>query len=419
VIYVHGWEPGTTQRGFRETVNWLNDKGDEHAPFDETHSLDVWLSKGYNAGIFYWNQWSDEPNVLEAERKIYNAAVGAGMRWLRQDHDGKLAFVHNPLRHRLCASQVLLEEYLEHFDTAAQSPQRAKSPLRQWSTEGSGAPGSGQSSPSASPQNKGKGGKGGGSSRGGSPSNSGGGFSTAPPAVHIVGHSLGCQLVLEFMRRLILDPRRGSVPERVALLDPFFTRGKKAWDPLCGVRSASRAAESVNVVLESNPRTVIETYETSLAGTGVLGGSSSKHRLKQSTIYHKVDMMQFPWFDVPKRHVCAPHLYFCSKAHRDGYSDCFFNAQVSHEQLLAMMPRQVALARLRLSSPRSAAELKSGVGSEAGGGRVDVMDVDAELDADDDPEAARAQLCEPGVAQDYVEPLHSPRRPKVEFLAQV
>jgi hypothetical protein len=234
----------------------------------------------------------------------------------------------------------------------------------------------------------------------------------------MVGHSLGSQLVLEFMRRLILDPRRRCVPERVTLLDPFFSKGRKAWDPLCGVRTASRAAESVNVVLESNPRTVIETYETSLAGTGVLGGSSSKHRLKQSTIYHKVDMMQFPWFDIARRHVCAPHVYFCSKAHRGGYSDCFFNAQVSHEQLLAMMPRQVALARLRLASPRSAAELNSG---EPGSGKVDATDIDmdAELDADDEPNAARAQLCEPGVAQDHGEAPPSPRRPKVEFLAQV
>ena len=67
-------ENGTTVRGFRETINWVNEDSGPHW-FQDTYSVDLWLHRGYNVGIFYWNQFSDEEDVKEAERKIYNAQV--------------------------------------------------------------------------------------------------------------------------------------------------------------------------------------------------------------------------------------------------------------------------------------------------------------------------------------------------------
>ena len=49
MIYIHGYSPGTTKRGFRETINWREkDKG----LFKSTNTLDLWIEKGYNCGIF-------------------------------------------------------------------------------------------------------------------------------------------------------------------------------------------------------------------------------------------------------------------------------------------------------------------------------------------------------------------------------
>jgi hypothetical protein len=72
VIYVHGWEPGTTTKGFRETFRF--EKGGAGATKD-------WTSANWNIGIFYWNQFSDETNVWDAEAKIWTSESDVKMRW--------------------------------------------------------------------------------------------------------------------------------------------------------------------------------------------------------------------------------------------------------------------------------------------------------------------------------------------------
>jgi len=78
VIYIHGWQKDTTARLFRETYNHTANTG----------SVDVtsaWKTAGWNMGIFYWNQLSDEGEVKDAEAKIWSVAGPQKMRWRKAD----------------------------------------------------------------------------------------------------------------------------------------------------------------------------------------------------------------------------------------------------------------------------------------------------------------------------------------------
>lgn len=80
LIYVHGWQNGSSQNQNRETMNWKNANGPD---------LDLaasWLAAGYNVGILYWNQFADEGEVKDAEAKIWThsysrSGTTIGMRW--------------------------------------------------------------------------------------------------------------------------------------------------------------------------------------------------------------------------------------------------------------------------------------------------------------------------------------------------
>ncbi|MCJ8170857.1 hypothetical protein [Atopomonas sediminilitoris] len=75
IIYVHGWQNGTTAKQSRETFNRKDAGGPD---LDLANS---WLMSGYNVGILYWNQFADEGEVKDAEAKIWTATGPRAMRW--------------------------------------------------------------------------------------------------------------------------------------------------------------------------------------------------------------------------------------------------------------------------------------------------------------------------------------------------
>jgi pimeloyl-ACP methyl ester carboxylesterase len=64
VIYIHGWQNGTTTQLRREDFNRL-------ALNNNADVARAWVDKQWNIGIFYWNQLADEGEVKDAEAKIY------------------------------------------------------------------------------------------------------------------------------------------------------------------------------------------------------------------------------------------------------------------------------------------------------------------------------------------------------------
>lgn len=82
VIYIHGWQNGTTASLFRET---FNPKRNDPTNGPDVNTVDYWVAKGWNVGIFYWNQLADESEVKDAEAKIWSTSGTQGMRWRKKD----------------------------------------------------------------------------------------------------------------------------------------------------------------------------------------------------------------------------------------------------------------------------------------------------------------------------------------------
>jgi hypothetical protein len=75
VIYVHGWQNGSSQNKNRESFNRKDAGGPD---LDLAYA---WRQAGYNVGILYWNQFADEAEVKDAEAKIWTASGPKTMRW--------------------------------------------------------------------------------------------------------------------------------------------------------------------------------------------------------------------------------------------------------------------------------------------------------------------------------------------------
>lgn len=82
VIYVHGWQNGSTPQLKRESFNYKQNDATYGVDVD---TADAWIRAGWNIGIFYWNQFADEGEVTDAEAKIWTASGPKQMRWRKVD----------------------------------------------------------------------------------------------------------------------------------------------------------------------------------------------------------------------------------------------------------------------------------------------------------------------------------------------
>lgn len=74
VIYFHGWQSGSSKNNYKRENFTFSDNGDAL-----THL--AWKQRGWNVGVFYWNQFADEGEVKDAEAKIWSANGPKGMRY--------------------------------------------------------------------------------------------------------------------------------------------------------------------------------------------------------------------------------------------------------------------------------------------------------------------------------------------------
>ncbi len=281
VIYVHGYQPRTIIRQFKESFNWA-DNDDEFGL--DINAADHWLRDGWNVGIFYWNTFADEPFVHDAEAKIWTKETSAGMRYRMLTQCGKgvkWRYVSSTVP---CVSEQLAAVLRRRFPRGAAS-------------------------------------------------------------YRLVGHSLGAQVVVHAATLLAQAKRaeadvveagaddertRGSLdraasipsttsplaakdegspsfvlPSRIALLDAFFTLGPKRY---LGWRTLATVLKEEIVDLTLTENVVFEQYQTS-----ILSFAASIH-LKPLTAFFDLDPKHIPWWKLRARHVCAPHLYFISMA---------------------------------------------------------------------------------------------------------
>lgn len=110
LIYVHGWEADRIEHSFRETFHWSSN--------EPRFGLDLdlappWLDRNWNVGIFYWDQFSDEPWLPDAEAKIWNAQGPRSMRYRVASGDFQASSVRGSASELLAAQLLSLPEGME------------------------------------------------------------------------------------------------------------------------------------------------------------------------------------------------------------------------------------------------------------------------------------------------------------------
>lgn len=236
VLYVHGWQAGSHLIGKRSSFNYI--KTDKFVGIDK-NAADAWVAAGWNIGVFYWNQISDETFTRPVEDKIWEKDA---VTW--QNCEGKALKDGLPEGDM---SDILFNLYTEAM----------------------------------------KGYKG--------------------PNIRLVGHSLGNQLVTRLADKLSEAQKAGTIdakllPKRVALLDPWWTRGTTSWE--------WRGRKVLPIISRLKAEGMIfERYNTTtMAELNVIGDANPE----LSKIIGQIDL--HPEYigkvNQPSRHTSAPFLYF-------------------------------------------------------------------------------------------------------------
>lgn len=205
----------------------------------------AWRRAGYNVGILYWNQFADENEVKDAEAKIWATNGKRQMRW----RDSRGNYHNGPSKP---ASQLLFESVKRNMHDYQGN------------------------------------------------------------RVIIAGHSLGNQMALVISKKIQDGIKAGNtnsrlLPKRVALLDPFYSKGKKGY---LGNRWTGEVARDYVDALK-NDGVVFEAYRSSgVSSTGVVGDKNVG--LLNKTAFVELKPYYFGWFDIAKKHTVARWNYFWS-----------------------------------------------------------------------------------------------------------
>lgn len=261
VIFFHGWEPMSTRMESRPDfyTSYYTGKG------WQTNSKDlgkIWRNRGWNIGVFYWNQISDTTYPSQAAAKIWSTKTSQAMWWKK----------YNP--------NAINPYYRVEDENACANPNAAMcQPVGELAYQA---------------------------------------YVNAMKNYHgnqilLVGHSLGGQLVINVTHRIAENVANGKLspqllPRQMVLLDPFFTPSGNVYLNAVGIDN----------------QTLAETYVNDIAnkyGIAVSEFLSSDLTVQQnwSTIEHTAALTLYrPWFDPAYRedekHSDAWLIYFSSLA---------------------------------------------------------------------------------------------------------
>lgn len=90
ILFIHGWEPDSVRNmsrfDFYDPVQGLNPK---YADLGK-----IWRDKGWNVGIFYWNQISDTTFPSQAAAKIWTTKSSQDMDWKSYNPKAQWSYDH-------------------------------------------------------------------------------------------------------------------------------------------------------------------------------------------------------------------------------------------------------------------------------------------------------------------------------------
>lgn len=209
----------------------------------------MWRRRGWNTGIFYWNQFADEEEVQNAEAKIWTYRSPKAMRYRLADESYRLL----PLK--VTMAEVFATYYSALFPKEASSSRR---PL---------------------------------------------------PEIRLVGHSLGSQLVIA-ATALMQTRNDARPPDRIALLDPFWSTGTKPYLEQGNGTTADHVYK-LSKTITKNGALALELYRTTSLGKWYFFGSHHQGMfdLAASVIWEPEFL---PFYDFKSAHISAIAFYFLS-----------------------------------------------------------------------------------------------------------
>ncbi|MBU0935873.1 MAG: Ig-like domain-containing protein [Spirochaetes bacterium] len=269
ITYTHGYEKNASINDYRrENMLYFITKGSGDIPLGHD-TLQYMIDDGWNFGVFYWDQFADEPDeVKNAEAKIWNVNNGVkGMRYRVQTSpgNGEYRTANQPLR-------PLGEEFYQVYVSAM----------------------------AGNTANK-----------------------------RIIGHSTGAQLAAYLVKKVSDSVSNGSIsasytPSRLALLEGFWSNGSKSYfRGVLGWTSSmynGAAIRSIVSTLKSrHPAMAIEQekHQNNMCGDSWLSIGDSNYDLRKMTCVTYV----YPDFignnamnDTGDRHCYARLYYFWTYA---------------------------------------------------------------------------------------------------------
>ncbi len=250
VIYMHGWQKGTSQYNMQKENPFLYTSD----AFGSGSLMRLWRTRDYNVGVFFWSQFADEKDVRNAEVKVWKGESTEkdqdggtlGMRYRVRSGD----FVPSVLRKSI--TEVFVEQYTQVF-------------------EGYRGPG-----------------------------------------IRLVGHSLGAQLAGRAAHLISREATAGRVaneivPKRLAFLDAFWSKGAQKY---LGAKSTAEVFNAEVTAFVKLRGAVVEQIKTSALG-GTFAGDENL-LLRRVSAFHRVWPRFISPTDQASLHGYAPIWYFGS-----------------------------------------------------------------------------------------------------------
>ena len=298
IIFIHGWQPGsitdTHQSRFDFCYQFKNQL-DETSP--RYNTLTKW--KGWNVGVFYWNQFADESNVLTAEAKIYSTRGKEQMRWAYIDNSGAMQYC-------TAGQSNCIFPNVDITQMAYQSYQQAFSGL----------------------------------------------VNFHPTELRIAGQSLGTQIATQLTDRVVHNKTLPQ-PTRLVLLDPYFSsNGMGVSEDHLPASVADYNADKVADILKTVNKFPVSVYRTSRLSFWPTGDPAVKltSQVAFLQLYPKFVDHDTPSYQA-ELHISSIYIYFMSMKSQPIWPvlehnpsktlpTAYINAASSNSQVLALMRQQ-------------------------------------------------------------------------------
>lgn len=259
MIFSHGWESGSIEKQdnsgrdnfFYEEFLWDNDDANVN-----TWTNTGWINKGWNTGLVFWNQFSDDDNLWNAEEKIWSLTNGQN--------------TYKTVSNGNVVTKTWDRKY--SFDGVSYTVDSVGELL---------------SIPVISALSNNTSGN-----------------------IRIAGHSLGNQ-VASYLTKSLTE--NGIDVDRLALLDPAWTASSKSYLPndSYGNWTGSRVRNFISEMLDDGDLSALEIYHSTALNYG-LGVTDNNQDLLD--IAADVDLA--PWYfsstQLGEKHVAAWHNYMWS-----------------------------------------------------------------------------------------------------------